>query len=113
MEGTMSELPARETPGQSTPGQSTPGQSTPARSTPARSALRRWLPLLIVVALSLLVMAIGGNRNISFETLVRHNEAIHAFIMAHRLAAVALYIAIYVVAVALSLPGALALTLSG
>jgi uncharacterized membrane protein YdjX (TVP38/TMEM64 family) len=104
----MSELPARET-----PAQSTPAQSAPARSTPARSALRRWLPLLIVVALSLVALAIGGNREISLETLVRHNEEIHAFIMAHRLAAVALYVATYVVAVALSLPGALALTLSG
>jgi uncharacterized membrane protein YdjX (TVP38/TMEM64 family) len=78
-----------------------------------RPTLRRWLPLLIIVALSVAAIAIGWNRKLSFETLVRHNEAIHAFILGHRLAAVAIYVAIYVVAIALSLPGALALTLSG
>ena len=55
----------------------------------------------------------GWNRQISFETLVRHNEAIHAFILGHRIAAVAIYIAVYVVTIALSLPGGLVLTLTG
>jgi uncharacterized membrane protein YdjX (TVP38/TMEM64 family) len=85
----------------------------PAPEMPARSALRRWLPLIIIVALSLTVLAIGWNRKISFETLVRHNDAIHAFILAHRLASIAIYIVIYVVTIALSLPGGLVLTMSG
>jgi uncharacterized membrane protein YdjX (TVP38/TMEM64 family) len=85
----------------------------PAPEMPARSALRRWLPLIIIVALSVTVLAIGWNRKISFETLVRHNDAIHAFIVAHRLASVAIYIVIYVVTIALSLPGGLVLTMSG
>jgi uncharacterized membrane protein YdjX (TVP38/TMEM64 family) len=85
----------------------------PAPEMPARSALRRWVPLIIVVALSLTALAIGWNRKVSFETLVRHNDAIHAFIMAHRLASIGIYIAIYVVGVALSLPVGLVLTMSG
>jgi len=85
----------------------------PAQPTPARSTLQRWLPLLAIIVVSVVAIAIGWNRTISFETLVRHNDAIHAFILDHRVAAVAIYIAIYVVAVALSLPGALVLTLSG
>jgi uncharacterized membrane protein YdjX (TVP38/TMEM64 family) len=85
----------------------------PAPEMPARSTLRRWLPLIIIVALSLTVLAIGWNRKISFETLVRHNDAVHAFILAHRLAAIAIYIVIYVVTIALSLPGGLVLTMSG
>ena len=69
--------------------------------------------LALVVVLSVAAIAIGWNRKISFETLVHHNEAIHAFILGHRIAAVAIYVVAYVVTIALSLPGALILTLSG
>jgi uncharacterized membrane protein YdjX (TVP38/TMEM64 family) len=85
----------------------------PAKETPAKSTLRRWLPLVVIIALSIAALAIGWNRKISFETLVRHNEVVHAFVLSHRLAAVAIYVAIYAVAIALSLPGGLVLTLSG
>ena len=85
----------------------------PAKATPARSAVRRWLPLAAIVALSVAAIAIGWNRKISFETLVRHNEAVHAFILGSRITAVAIYVAVYVVAIALSLPGGLILTMSG
>jgi uncharacterized membrane protein YdjX (TVP38/TMEM64 family) len=85
----------------------------PAPEMPARSALRRWLPLVIIVVLSVTALAIGWNRKISFETLVRHNDAIHAFIMSNRLASIAIYVVVYVATIALSLPGGLVLTLSG
>ena len=85
----------------------------PAQETPARSVVRRWLPLVAIVAISVVAIAIGWDRKISFETLVRHHSAVHAFILEHRVAAVAIYVAIYMVAVALSLPGGLVLTLSG
>jgi uncharacterized membrane protein YdjX (TVP38/TMEM64 family) len=85
----------------------------PAKATPAPSVVRRWLPLVAIVAVSIMVIAIGWDRKISFETLVRHHSAVHAFILEHRVAAVAIYVAIYMVAVALSLPGGLVLTLSG
>ena len=84
----------------------------PADPMPARSPLRRWLPLVVVVVLSVTVVAIGWNRKISFETMVRHNDAIHAFILAHKIASIAICVAIYVVTIALSLPGGLVLTLS-
>ena len=71
------------------------------------------MPLIVLVVLSVTAIAIGWNQKISFETLVRHNEAIHAFILAHRIASIAIYIAIYVVAIALSLPGGLVMTMSG
>jgi uncharacterized membrane protein YdjX (TVP38/TMEM64 family) len=44
---------------------------------------------------------------------VRHNGAIHDFLLSHQTAALAAYIATYIAVVALSLPGALILTLTG
>ena len=85
----------------------------PADPTPARWTLRRWMPLIVLVVLSVTAIAIGWNRKISFETMVRHNEAIHAFVLAHTVASVAIYLAVYVAAIALSLPGGLVMTLFG
>lgn len=84
----------------------------PARKMPARWTLRRWMPLIVLVVLSVTAIAIGWNRKISFETVVRHNEAIHAFILAHKIASIAIALAIYMLAIALSLPGGLVLTMS-
>ena len=50
---------------------------------------------------------------ISLEALVRHRAAIDAFVMAHRALAVLAYIGLYIVTVALSLPGATFLTVAG
>ena len=80
---------------------------------PTRFPLRRWLPLAVIAVASLAVVGMGWHRQLSFETLVRHHGAIHAFIQAHWIAAVAAYVAIYVAVVALSLPGGLILTLTG
>lgn len=85
----------------------------PAKETPARSTLRRWLPLIVIVVLSVAAIAIGWNQKISFETLVRNNEAVHAFIRDNKVTAVAIYFAIYVAAIALSLPGGLVMTMTG
>jgi uncharacterized membrane protein YdjX (TVP38/TMEM64 family) len=85
----------------------------PVNQPPARSRVRRWLPLAVIVAVAIGVVALGGHRVVSFETLVRHHDAIHDFILDHKLLAVAIYIAIYIAVVALSLPGGLVLTLSG
>jgi uncharacterized membrane protein YdjX (TVP38/TMEM64 family) len=78
-----------------------------------RGRLRRFLPVAVIVAAMVAVFATGAHRHVSLETLVRHRMAIDAFIESHTLAAVALFIAIYIVVVALSIPGALILSISG
>jgi uncharacterized membrane protein YdjX (TVP38/TMEM64 family) len=79
----------------------------------ARFSARRLLPLAAILLVSAVVIGTGSHRYLSFETLVRHRDVLHAFIIAHRLAAIAAYVAIYIAVVALSLPGALVLTLTG
>jgi uncharacterized membrane protein YdjX (TVP38/TMEM64 family) len=54
-----------------------------------------------------------GEGGISLESLVRNRASIDAFVAEHRLLAVIAYIGIYIVAVALSVPGAAFLTMAG
>ena len=87
---------------------------TPATSGPTRGARwRRFLPLAVIVALMVAVFASGLHRQISLETLVRHRADLDDYVSAHQLAALLAYIVIYIVTVALSLPGAVFLTLAG
>ncbi|MGH6771501.1 MAG: TVP38/TMEM64 family protein [Xanthobacteraceae bacterium] len=79
----------------------------------ARSPVRRLLPLGAVLLVSGVVIGTGLHRHLSFETLVRHHGVIHDFIVAHLVAAIAVYVAVYVTATALSIPGGLFLTLAG
>ena len=54
-----------------------------------------------------------GGAGLSFESLVRHRMQIDDFVTAHFFLAVLTFVAIYIVAVGLSLPGASFLTVSG
>jgi len=80
---------------------------------PAPGTLVRWLPLLVLVAVAGIALALGCHRYLSFRTIGLNYEALRAFIAQHMLAALALFMVTYVVVVALSLPGALIMTLAG
>ena len=79
----------------------------------SRSFARRLLPLLVIVAIAAAVYLTVGRGMISLESLVQHRAAIDAFVASHRALAVLAYIGLYTVAVALSLPGATFLTVTG
>jgi uncharacterized membrane protein YdjX (TVP38/TMEM64 family) len=78
---------------------------------PAR--LRRFVPFAIVLIVLTVILATGWHRQLSFETLVRHRVGIDAFMAQHYAAALAGFVAIYVTAAALSVPGAAVLTICG
>ena len=88
-------------------------QDVAPNAAPARPAIRRFAPLIIVLALVALAYGLGLHRHISFETLVRHRGAIALFIAQHGAAAVAGYVALYVAVIGLSLPGGVIMTLAG
>jgi uncharacterized membrane protein YdjX (TVP38/TMEM64 family) len=71
------------------------------------------LPLAAVVCAMAVFYAMGGYRALSLEQLIRHRAAIDAFIAAHHLAALAIYMAAYIALVSLSLPGSFLLTMTG
>jgi uncharacterized membrane protein YdjX (TVP38/TMEM64 family) len=79
----------------------------------AQPPWRRFAPLAVIVLAMAAVFASGAHRHVSLDTLVRHRMAIEAFIQVHALGAVVAFMAIYILTVALSIPGGLFLTISG
>lgn len=78
-----------------------------------RARVRRFAPIAVVVVAMAAVFASGAHRHVSLETLVRHRMAIDAFLADHAIVAIGAFVAIYVAVVALSIPGALFLSISG
>src|SRR5262249_40149040 len=76
-------------------------------------ALGRLIPLGIVLAVMAFAVAMGWHQQVSLETLVRHHSVIAELVAAHRVAAILAFIVVYTVAVALSFPGAVLLTVAG
>lgn len=77
------------------------------------SRLRRGLPLLLLVALMALIFALGWHELLSFKTIGLNYEAMRSFIRAHLVIALLIYLGVYIAVVALSIPGAAVLTISG
>lgn len=76
------------------------------------SLARRILPLVATVVLAgAAYIASGGG--VSLESLVRHRAAIDDFVASHRMLAIFVYVGIYITVVAVSLPGAALLTITG
>lgn len=92
----------------------TAGMPASVPSASPSSSLSRRLALLGAFA----VLAVGayylfGRGELSFEALVQHRMAIGDFVSEHRVLAVLAFMGLYIVVVALSLPGASFLTVSG
>ncbi len=94
---------------------SVPTDPHPSTTPAATSGYRlvRFLPLAAIVLVSVTVIAMGWHRHLSFAALMASRSAIDAFVAEHALAALAAFAAIYALAVALSLPGAVFLTICG
>ncbi|MBS0243823.1 MAG: TVP38/TMEM64 family protein, partial [Proteobacteria bacterium] len=73
----------------------------------------RWLPLVVIVAAAGLAFAMGWHRYLSFKTIGVNYQTLRTFIDANLILAILAYTGIYVAVVALSLPGALVMTLAG
>lgn len=74
---------------------------------------RRFLPLLLLVALIAAAFAFGLDRYVSFDALAQNRASLLAFVDRHPLTAPLLFALIYAAVVALSIPGASTMTLAG
>jgi len=80
-------------------------------STPFR--LRRLWPLILLACGLLLVFAFDLDRFLSLSTLQQEHLRLEVFVVAHYFDAVLIYMAVYALVVALSLPGGAVMTLAG
>jgi uncharacterized membrane protein YdjX (TVP38/TMEM64 family) len=77
---------------------------------------RRWAkfaPLLVIVILVVLFFATGLNRYLSIDMLQAKRTALQAEVAAHPVRSVVIYMLVYLVMVAVSLPGAMLMTMTG
>lgn len=79
----------------------------------AASRLRRWLPLAFVAVVMAVAFQQGWHSYLSLETLAAHEETLHRLVEDNFIVALAGFAVVYVASVALSVPGALVLTLTG
>ena len=83
------------------------------------SGPRRWgvawrlLPLAVIVLFAFVAFWVAGDKGISLESLVRHRAIINDFVSQHRVISLLTFVVIYIVTVAVSLPGATFLTVTG
>jgi uncharacterized membrane protein YdjX (TVP38/TMEM64 family) len=78
-----------------------------------RGALRRWLPLILVVAALAAFFALGLQRYLSFEALAEHREWLLAQVARLGMLAPLVFIALYAAMVAVSIPVGAIVTLAG
>ncbi len=81
--------------------------------TRAASPIKRWLPLALMLAVMGLVYAMGWHTALTFENLALQRDVLRAFVAAHTLAALGIFMGSYIGVVALSLPGATVFTIGG
>ena len=92
-----------------------PHKFIPDHSTagPRRAAWRRWLPLGAIVLGLILVFAFDFDQFATFQHLKDNHQRLTEFVAAHYVQAVSIFLVLYVLFVALSLPGAIWLTVAG
>jgi len=78
-----------------------------------RFSLRRLLPLALLGAAIALVFAMGWQDYLRARVIADSTDMLQAFVSDHRVLAVALFMAVYIVVIALSIPGGAILTILG
>ncbi len=76
-------------------------------------SLKRYLPLVVLAVVIAIVFANGWHRYLSLEQIAEHRETLREYVSANYVLAVLAYLALYIVIVALSVPGGALLTITG
>ena len=86
----------------------------PYESSPQNGiSVRRLVPLALLVAAGIAFLAVGGHRYLTFAALAENRDWLCSLVQRWGLVAAVIYIAAYASLVALSVPGAAALTIAG
>ncbi|MCJ2040330.1 TVP38/TMEM64 family protein [Methylobacterium sp. J-059] len=87
------------------------GATSPERPRSARRRALRWLPLALLIALSIAVLVSGASQLLSLDRLLESRQWLRAFVEADRPRALVLAYLIYVGSVVVSVPATLILTM--
>lgn len=87
--------------------------ATEVRSPPPKPLWRRLMPVAVLAGLFAAFFLSGLDRYVSLEALQVHRTVLQEFVAAHAVAAVLIYMTVYAVMVAASLPGATIFTVTG
>jgi len=74
---------------------------------------KRWLPLIVLIAAVGGAYALGLHKYLTLDALRDNRAALSAYVAANSVTAGAIYVALYTIVVALSLPAGVVLTLAG
>lgn len=88
-------------------------QTEPQPASSPSFSFKRLIPLLVLVAGLVVFFALGLHRYLRFEVLRDHREVLLYWVQQNGLLAALVYMAIYAIAVAFSLPGGLVLSITG
>jgi uncharacterized membrane protein YdjX (TVP38/TMEM64 family) len=77
------------------------------------SHLKKYLPLIVLAVVLAVVLASGITKYLGLSTLKENGAELRAFIAANALLALVIYVGVYALATAISIPGAAILTLAG
>lgn len=78
-----------------------------------KTTIRRWLPLILLIGLLVIFFSLRMDKYLTFPALRDHRASLIALTKTHYYIASLLFIACYTLAVAVSIPGAVFLTLAG
>jgi len=78
-----------------------------------KSVIQRWGMVIAIIILLVLFFVTGLYRYVSLSTLHKHHQTLFDWTSQHILLAILVFIAAYIVAVAISIPGATILTIAG
>lgn len=87
--------------------------NTDAKHQPTKRQVWRYAPIAVIVVAIALVWFSGATKYLTFEHLLASRERLADYIDSNLVVALLLYAGAYIMTVALSIPGALALTIAG
>ncbi|MEG9861570.1 MAG: TVP38/TMEM64 family protein [Parvularculales bacterium] len=88
-------------------------QQTPQNTSRRRSTIKRLAPLVVIIIAMTIVFQQGWHHYLTFENIAANRNALFDFVNTNYILALAVYMGIYIVTVALSLPGGALMTITG
>jgi uncharacterized membrane protein YdjX (TVP38/TMEM64 family) len=85
----------------------------PLASSTLFTSLGRWLPLIVLAGIAIAIVASGAHRWLSLESVAMNKSRLEALVDTHFVLALLAFMATYALVTALSIPGALIMTLVG